>query len=152
MRGHVKPAKHGRDHLPGGEDPVPGIGSGALSLGMFEFKVCSDTTLVFVGNDQMVFAIPEDLDGTSLVTCAAFVSLVSSAGAIEVQIRNASLDVNMLTTPITIDQGDSTSYIATTPPVIDTGNDDVSTGTLIAIDVDEEGTDALGLGVILGFA
>jgi hypothetical protein len=57
----------------------------------------------------------------------------------------------MLTTPITIDPGEFTSFTAATPAVINTANDLVATGDLIAIDVDVAGTGAKGLGVILEF-
>ena len=53
----------------------------------------------------------------------------------------------MLTTKITIDASEFTSYTAAAAPVIDTGNDDVATGDLIAVDVDVAGTGAKGLGV-----
>ena len=58
----------------------------------------------------------------------------------------------MLTTKISIDASEFTSYTAAAAPVIDTGNDDVATGDLIAIDVDVAGTGAKGLGVILTFS
>ena len=67
------------------------------------------------------------------------------------QIRNITQTADMLTTKITIDASEFTSYTAATAPVIDTGNDDVATGDLIAIDVDVAGTGAKGLGVILTF-
>jgi hypothetical protein len=57
----------------------------------------------------------------------------------------------MLTTKITIDASEFTSYTAATAPVIDSANKDVATGDLIAIDVDVAGTGAKGLGVILTF-
>jgi hypothetical protein len=57
----------------------------------------------------------------------------------------------MLTTKISIDASEFTSYTAAAAPVIDTGNDDVATGDLLAVDVDVAGTGAKGLGVLLTF-
>ena len=57
----------------------------------------------------------------------------------------------MLSTEITIDVSEFTSYTAATPPVIDTGHDGVATGDILRIDVDVAGTGAKGLIVVLTF-
>lgn len=112
----------------------------------------SDTQTVTVGDGAMIFAIPLALNGLNLTSAEAFVSTVSSSGAPSVMIRNVTQAAAMLTTAVTIDANESTSYSAAIPSVVDTGNDDVATGDLIAIDVDAAGTGAKGLGVILTFA
>ena len=53
--------------------------------------------------------------------------------------------------PLQIDVSEFTSYSAAVPPVIDGANDDVTSGDLIAVDVDVAGTGAKGLGVVLTF-
>jgi hypothetical protein len=58
----------------------------------------------------------------------------------------------MLTTNVTIDASETTSYTAATAAVIDATRKVVSTGDLIAIDIDAAGTGARGLGAILQFA
>jgi hypothetical protein len=68
-----------------------------------------------------------------------------------VQIRNVTDAVDVLSTAITIDQSEFTSYTAATPPVINTANDDVATGDIIAVDVDGAGVSAAGLSVHLTF-
>lgn len=138
-------AMHGRDHRPRGADPIPGSG------GHFEIKVFSDTDTVTTGDGKFIFAIPSDLNGYDLKDAQAFVTTVSSSGLPTVQIRNVTQTADMLTTAITIDVSEFTSYTAATARVIDTANDDVATGDLIAIDVDVAGTGAKGLGVILTF-
>ena len=57
----------------------------------------------------------------------------------------------MLSTRITIDINESTSYTAATPSVVDPANDDVATGDVILIDVDVAGTGAKGGIAILEF-
>jgi hypothetical protein len=135
---------HGRDHAAGGADPIPAGAS-------FEIKVIADTATLATGDGQFIFAIPADLNGRNLTSAAAFVTTVSSSGLPTVQIRNVTQTADMLTTKVTIDASEFTSYTAATTVVIDTANDDVATGDLIAIDVDVAGTGARGLGVILGF-
>ena len=136
------PNYHGWTHA-GDIDPI--------RLGRFEIKVISDTATLATGDGQFIFAIPKDLDKTNLVEAQAYVTTVSSSGLPTVQIRNVTQTADMLSTKVTIDASEFTSYTAATPSVVDTANDDVATGDRIAIDVDVAGTGAKGLGVILVF-
>ena len=76
---------------------------------------------------------------------------MSSSGTVTIQIRNATTAVDMLTTRVTIDANEFTSYTAVTAPVIDLANDNVATGDRIMVDVDVAGTGAKGLVVALTF-
>lgn len=116
-----------------------------------EIKVLDDATTLTTGDGKIIFCIPASLGGCDLSAIAAFVTTVSSSGLPTVQIRNITQTADMLTTKVTIDASEFTSYTAATAAVIDTGNDDVATGDLIAVDVDVAGTGAKGLGVILTF-
>lgn len=118
----------------------------------YEIKLFSDTVTATTGDGKFIFAIPEDLDGFSLFSAEAFVSTVSSSGNPTIQVRNVSAAVDMLSTRITIDSGEPTSYTAATPSVVNSLNALVATGQLIALDVDVAGTSAKGLGVILVFS
>ena len=140
-----------RPHTRGGSDPLP-------ALGFFEIKVFADPNavdgnlpdsarVVAVGDGKFIFAIPRDLDGTELHHAAAYVSV---AGAVTVQIRNVTQSYDFLSTKITIDSGEFTSYTAATPPVI-TSSLVVDKGDRIAIDVDAADGTAEGLGVMLHF-
>lgn len=95
--------------------------------------------------------VPNDLDGASLRTAAAFVTTVGST-ATTVQIRSVTNSVDMLSTAVTVDANEFSSYTAATAPVIDTAHAVVAAGDLVAVDVDAAGTGAQGLGVMLGFA
>ena len=143
------PAYHGWTHRPkerGGTDPIP------PTEAHYEIKVFSDTATMATGNGKFIFAIPDDLDGWFLIDADAFVTTVSSSGAPTVMIRNATDAVDMLSTAITIDASEFTSYSAATQPVISGTNNGVAQADLIAIDVDGVGTGAKGLGVILTFS
>lgn len=120
-------------------------------LGNFEIKVFGDTQTLSTGNGKFAFVIPEDLDESSLIDAQAYVTTVSSSGAPTVQIRNGTTTNDMLSTRITIDASEKTSYTAATPSEIDPDESEVSVGDEINIDVDVAGTGAKGLGVILVF-
>ncbi len=141
--GQKTDAHHGRDHRWNGADAAGPV--------RFEIKVIADDDTLATGDGQFIFAIPKDLNGANLVEAQAYVTTVSSSGLPTVQIRNVTQTADMLTTKITIDGSEFTSYTAATPRVIDTANDDVATGDRIAIDVDVAGTGAMGLGVLLAF-
>jgi hypothetical protein len=118
---------------------------------VIELKVIDDATTLTTGDGKVIFCIPAALGGCDLTAAHAFVTTNSSSGTPTVQIRNVTQAADMLSTRITIDANEATSYTAAAAPVIDTTNDDVATGDLIAVDVDVAGTGAKGLGVILTF-
>lgn len=133
------------------------------SAGIYEIKLFADAnaldgnlppsaTDVATGDGKFIFPIPYDLNTYFLTSAEAFITTVSSSGLVTVQIRNATLAVDMLSTRITIDVGDFTSYAAATPSVINPANNQVFTGNRIAVDIDVAGTGAQGLGVILRFS
>jgi hypothetical protein len=142
-------AMHGRDHCPGGADPIPCLGGGGQAI--FEIKVFEEPLTVTVGDGAFIFEIPEDLDDAILTKCEAWITTVSSSGIVQVQLRNVTTGFDMLTTKISIDVGEKNSKDAATQPVIDTARDDVNWGDHIAIDVDAAGVGAKGLGLILYF-
>jgi hypothetical protein len=113
-------------------------------------KVFGDSQAVTVGDGKFVFACSEDMDGTVLRAVEMYVTTVSSSGIVQVQLRNVTQAVDMLTTRVQIDQGEKNSRDASIGYVI--GDADVAWGDEVAIDVDAAGTGARGLGVILEFA
>jgi hypothetical protein len=111
-----------------------------------------DTTPVTTGEDKVIFCIPSDYNALKLIDADAYVTTNSTSGLPSIGIRNGATQ-EMLTTNITIDANEATSYTAATQPVIDTASshDLVSTGDLLHIDIDVAGTGAKGLGIILRF-
>lgn len=103
------------------------------------------------GDGQAYFSVPAQVNGYNLVSAQAHVTTVSSSGTPTVQIHNVTQAADMLSTRITIDANEKDSVTAATPPVIDTGNDDVATGDELRIDVDVAGTGTKGLQIRLGF-
>jgi len=118
-----------------------------------QITVIADDANNVVADGQAFFHVPVQLNGTNLVEVHAEVIVAGTTGTQDIQIRNVTqAGVNMLTTEITIDTGETGSDEAAIPPVIDAANDDVATNDLIAIDVDVvHTTPAKGLIVTMGF-
>jgi hypothetical protein len=107
-----------------------------------------------LGDGQGWMMIPAPLNGMNLTAVSAGLTTASSSGIVTIQVRRmrvGSADVDMLSTKITIDVNEFTSYTAVTAPVINTANDDVLTGDRIMVDVDVAGTGAKGLVIALTF-
>jgi hypothetical protein len=109
------------------------------------FKVIANDASLTVGDGLGTFTIPDIVDGMNLVNAAAHVFTASSSGLPTIQLYNVTQAADMLSTKITIDVSEKDSSTATTPPVIDTANDDVVEGNEIRVDCDIAGTGTLGL-------
>lgn len=119
---------------------------------VLQLKIMDDATTVTTGDGKLIVVADATLNGLVLSAAHAYVTTVSSSGTPTVQIHNITDAVDILSTAITIDASEFTSYSAATPPVINTSNDDIATGDRIRVDVDVAGTGAKGLGVILTFS
>jgi hypothetical protein len=119
---------------------------------MYIHEVVAAATALTTGDSKATFAIPIEITGWNLVRAEARVHTVGTgATLIAIQIRNVTDGHDMLSTKITIDASELTSYTAATPSVVDTNEDDVVTADIIAIDIDAINNTvvALGLDVIL---
>jgi len=118
---------------------------------LVEIKVIRDSDNLNAGNDKATFTIPYELNGYKLIRAEAAIKTVSSAGAISLMIRNATTTNDMLSTAITIDQGELNSYTAATHSAVNAVTNTVSTGNMISVDVDSIGTGTKGLDITLTF-
>lgn len=103
-----------------------------------------------VGDNAVRFRIPSILNGFNITSVAA--SRQSGTGVPLIQIRNVTDAVDVLSTRISIDSGETDSSTAATAPVINTAVDDVATADQFAIDVDDAGTSTLNCFVEIGFS
>lgn len=117
-------------------------------LRYMSFLLNTDTALV-VGDNAVRFRIPAALNGWNITNVAG--SRMSGTGVPAIQVRNVTDGVDVLTTKLTIDSGETDSSTAATLPVIDTTKDDVATGDQFAIDVDVAGTNTLYFWVEIAF-
>ncbi len=100
------------------------------------------------------FSLPSDLDGLVITSVEAFVQTPSTSGTVEIDVRRfwpdlAGSDATIFTRNLTIDQDEFTSCTAALPPIISSPAFDAC--DYVVIQVVDEGTDTLGLGVHLTF-
>lgn len=135
-------------------DTLEGVVAAAIITKRFMLVLLDNGTSLSVqdGVGEFNFVTPEDIDGYELTGVAAAVGGVSSSGTPTFQIYNVDNAVDMLTTRITIDATEITSYTAVTPPVIDTTNNVVNTGDRLRFDCDVAGTGTKGLIIFLEFS
>lgn len=110
-------------------------------------------SVVVTGDGQMFYTVPASLAGFTITSVNSSVpGAVSSSGAPTIQLARvrAGTPVDVLSTKSTIDATESSSYTAAIPSVVNTSNDDLTTGDFLRVDVDVAGTGAKGLQVIIG--
>lgn len=105
-------------------------------------QVVDGATDLATGDGKAYFTVPSYLNGFILKAVHARVITAGTTNTTDIQIRNVTDTVDMLSTKITIDSGETGSDSAATAAVIDTTKDDVATNDLIAIDVDAVSTTA----------
>lgn len=103
------------------------------------------------GDGKAYFPVPPELNGMNLVNVYGALTEVSTSGIPTFQVANVTDGVDMLSTKLTIDANELTSYTAAAAVVIDGTKDDVATGDLLRIDCDVSGTDAKGVMITLVF-
>lgn len=105
-----------------------------------QFQLFGKTQDVTVGDGRAYFIVPEGYNNHNLTDIKAIVVTAGTTGTTDVQIYNETQTVDMLSTKLTIDSGETSSDTAATPPVIDTNNDDVATDDVIRVDIDAVST------------
>jgi len=104
------------------------------------------------GVGRFYFHIPEDLDSYSLFEVHARVITAGTTGTTDIQVNNATSGLDMLSTVLTIDSGETGSETAATKAAINSANKVVRENDLIRIDIDAiSTTPPKGLIVTLGF-
>lgn len=142
------------EEVSAGTENNKAVTPGSLALSDYGKRIAiipvigNDEDLI-TGDGKRIITIPQEIDGWRLVAAHAGNYTPYSGGTVTVQIRNVTDSVDMLTTRITIEANEYSSYTAATPPVINTANSLVSSGDRIAVDVDVAG--GKGLDVILTF-
>lgn len=127
-------------------------GSTIFGIKTVEIMVFEGATDCATGDGKAYFVVRQSLNGMNLVAVHARAITAGTTGTMDIQIRNVTDSVDMLSTKLTIDSTETGSETAATAAVIDNTKDDVATNDLIAIDVDAvQTTKAKGLIISLDF-
>ena len=115
--------------------------------------ICIDyTTNCSVGVGKGHFRVPIILNNMNMIFCSATCITAGTTGTMGIQLRNKTTGYDILSTPITIDSGETDSITAETPAIINPTYKKVNTGNLIEINVDTiHTTAAKGLIVVMEF-
>lgn len=127
--------------------------AGIFTTKIVGVQVVDAGTDTSTGDAKAFFRVPSELNGMNLTGVSATVYTAGTTNTTDIQLRNKTDSVDMLTTKMTIDSTETDTSTAATPAAIDTSHDDVATGDVIAIDVDAiSSTPAKGLYVQMRFA
>ena len=130
-------------------DGLAGSVHGEVVVQMVVFDFTTDCA---TGDGKFYFHVDNKLGGMDLVRGHAEVITAGTTGTMDIQIANVDAGVDMLSTKLTIDSGETGSDTAATAAVINTANDDVQTNEVLRVDVDAvQTTKAKGLIVTLVF-
>ncbi|HEY6021972.1 MAG TPA: hypothetical protein VIY48_19545, partial [Candidatus Paceibacterota bacterium] len=127
-----------------------------------EVELFPPGTATATGDGKAYFRIPAGLNGMNLVSVKATVYTAGTTNVTNIDIDRCAAAAtgnvcsgtvsDMLSTNMTIDSGENDTATAATAAVIDTANDDVSTGQILRFNVDAiSTTPAQGLLVECGF-
>lgn len=112
-----------------------------------ELRLLSDDATTGDGTDKIGMVIPIEMNGYVLSKAHAAVTSAGVASSVSVQLKVGAND--LLSTPITIDANELTSYTAATPHVIDPAHSAMVTGDYLLVSWTSSGT--TGLILILTF-
>jgi hypothetical protein len=104
-------------------------------------------TAVADGEGDFEWVVPTVLDGYNIVDVECGVYVAGTTNGTDVQIHNVTSAADILTTICEIESAETSSFTATTPPVISATEDDLTAADRIRFDVDaiSTGTAAKGL-------
>ena len=136
--------RHLTAHLKGIDNELASVGSATVQIAIVEH----DTALT-VGDAQYYWTVPKRFNGFNIKTIDCAVQNASGTGKPKFQFYNTRKAADILTTEVTIDVGEYTSYTAGTAAIVDTSNDDLLTGDRIRCDCDSAGTGTKGWEAIL---
>ena len=99
---------------------------------------------VAVADGVYAFCVPASMANMDIIACVATVHTAGTTSTTDIQIRRRrdTTDVDVLSTKLTIDTGETSSITAVNPFVVNTANDDLDEGDLIFIDIDAISTTA----------
>ena len=116
---------------------------------VIQMVVVEFATALTPGNGKFYFHVPSTLNGMNIVDVHAEVISAPAGSTIIIQLRNVTQSADILSTRITIDASETGSDTAAAAAAIDTGEEDLATNDVIAVDIDQIGVSTAGSGLIV---
>jgi hypothetical protein len=110
-------------------------------------EVTAAGTNISTGDGKKYFQIPAGLNGGNITSITAFVTTAPVGSTIIIQLHNLTDTADVLSTRLTFDAGELVTSSAAAAAVINTGADDVATGDIFRIDIDQVGSSTAGAGL-----
>ena len=128
-------------------------GAAAPNAREVQFVIVDFNKAIKVLDGAFFFHVTPLINGMDLVHVhAEHITAGGASGTTDIQVRNVTDGVDMLSTVLTVDGGETGSDTAATPAVIDTDEDDVVENDLLRVDVKAKPSPTpKGLIVTLGF-
>jgi len=118
-------------------------------------KALPDADDTYTGDGITAITIPPTMDTLNLYSIGAHVYTAGTGSTTDVQLHNVTTSLDLLSTKLTIDAGETDSSTAATPVVINSSGtiNKVYTATVLRIDVDQiaSGAAAKGLEIRMEF-
>ena len=128
-------------------------GAGLMSAAAIERvieMVCVDFATALTTGSKFYFHVPSTLNGYNITHVHAETLGDPSGSTIIIDLHNATQsDAGILSTKLTIDIAEYGSDTAAAAAAIDTGEDDLATNDVIAVDIDQIGSSTAGSGLIV---
>jgi hypothetical protein len=114
------------------------------------FSSTDTSTSLTTGDAKAFVIVPAELNGYDITAVQADVYTAGTTGTMDIQLHNVTSAADILSTKITIDSTEKSSSTAATAAVINTAEDDLTTGDIIRFDIDAvHTTPAKGLFITL---
>ncbi len=118
-------------------------------------KLYNEGSAIASGDGKGYFSVPAALNGMNLTSVGGHLYTAATSGVVQVQIRNVTSAVDMLSAAKLLEwdvtEKDTATAAAASAAVINTANDGVATGEEIAVDIDAAASGAKGMEIRLTF-
>ena len=112
----------------------------AINNVSYKIKFFSDITTLTTGDSKFIDTVLEHLDGYNILSIHAAVTTPSTSGVPEFRVYNLTKSAYILSTNMTIDINEYSSYTAAVQPVVNNANKLVNTGDRLRFDIVNAGT------------
>ena len=133
-------------------DYISAIGGTLRDVRDIQIVVFAPTVANATGDGKAYFHVPASMDGFILTGVHAEVITAGTTNTLDIQLHNVDNNLDMLSTLLTVDTGETGSDTAASAAAIDVDKDHINTNDVVRVDVDAvHSTPANGLLLTMTF-